>query len=1040
MNTPLLLPVNLLTRRNAVSHGSAFASLADGLAVELEPLFNCALPIPHQKARLSRTGGRCPRHGVLLEFDPCKPHDHRCWICGENYRGKDHDDWWAMNAQLWTVERAVHAAAIFLLRDDARYAELAERILVQLSRQYLTWPNADNVLGPSRPFFSTYLESIWILNVCHALALLEQGGREKIGSDVRERLIAPSSELIAGFPEGKSNRQVWNEIAILSAWTLLGRNSEIDERLASDDSLPTLLERGLLDDGSWYEGENYHLFAHRGLWYGVQWFKANGRALPAELLSRFDRGFLAPFSGVLPDLTLPSRRDSPYAVSVRQWRIAEYCELGYVRTQDERLAGLLRLLYDESYQCNPNVSKVMARGRSVSTADAERPELAGSLSRADLSWRALLFADPKPIPAADFSLPSINLESQGLSVIRRERGRVYVALEGGHTGGGHGHPDRLALTFQTGRDRWLDDPGTGSYTDPRLHWFRSTLAHYAPLINRSSQIPRVAQLLAFEDRGGAGWIRKRVLGAAPGVTLTRTVVVCDGYLVDLLEWNGPAGTCVTLPVCGEVSRMSGLDWIQCERIGAGGLEDGFDFLTDIELAVRGGQPNFEAGYVIGWDGRPHAALGGALSADAPDFVASAWYASSLPMQMLRANAPTQQLRMRSRRHWLEVQGNEGVIAGVWSWSHAGDESLPVSQVSFPSLKRGCLTKTAEVQETRTPGEMQRKELVVVCTRDGTESSHELTADGWHIGFKAGAATSSIDFALLEQESHGADSGGYERERRLGVSLEQALAVGHLHVPVVPTSTLPSLDDQPAQSVSVTLGRTNYRQTEVPWGGDHCPRAAIEFFCTPDYTLVARISVEMGEGREFASPRLAAGMPDAMPENCLDNERSDINVCGVQWYFTRGAQVWTAAGLTVPLANDHCAETAKHIYESGQPKESHLYRNTSLLPGREGTTMQESSSALSAYVWRLNEQGWLMQLAWPRETWYSSTAEAGIQLVINEAVAGRERRLGQLVLACWPQAGGDGAGGKKGIPRFAFLCGDREDPRVFVRLSPMHFPG
>jgi hypothetical protein len=33
------------------------------------------------------------------------------------------------------------------------------------------------------------------------------------------------------------------------------------------------LGSGLLADGTWYEGENYHQFAHRGLWYGL----AHGR-------------------------------------------------------------------------------------------------------------------------------------------------------------------------------------------------------------------------------------------------------------------------------------------------------------------------------------------------------------------------------------------------------------------------------------------------------------------------------------------------------------------------------------------------------------------------------------------------------------------------------------------------------------------------------------------------------------------------------------------------------------------------------------------
>ena len=65
-----------------------------------------------------------------------------------------------------------------------------------------------------------------------------------------------------------------------------------------------------------------------------------------EVERRFREGFAAPFRTLLPDLTYPSRRDSQYAVSIRQPRFAESCELGIARGDDERLIGILARLYD----------------------------------------------------------------------------------------------------------------------------------------------------------------------------------------------------------------------------------------------------------------------------------------------------------------------------------------------------------------------------------------------------------------------------------------------------------------------------------------------------------------------------------------------------------------------------------------------------------------------------------------------------------------------------------------------------------------------
>ena len=44
-------------------------------------------------------------------------------------------------------------------------------------RCYADFPNRDNVLGPSRLFFSTYLESIWLTNYLGAAWLLREAGK-----------------------------------------------------------------------------------------------------------------------------------------------------------------------------------------------------------------------------------------------------------------------------------------------------------------------------------------------------------------------------------------------------------------------------------------------------------------------------------------------------------------------------------------------------------------------------------------------------------------------------------------------------------------------------------------------------------------------------------------------------------------------------------------------------------------------------------------------------------------------------------------------
>ena len=844
----VLLPFDLTARREAVrsgdEHGTGpLAALADSLARDLEPALVRPLPIPLRKARLTRIGGRCPVHGSLLEFDPWSPHTHRCTRCNRDYVGREHDDWWAMGAQLWTVERAVHAATLFALRGDPAHASLATRILSTIAERYASWPNRDNVLGPSRPFFSTYLESIWLLNACHALALLEAASAPDVyalGATLRDRLIQPSAALITSFHEGTSNRQVWNEVAVLSALRMLDDHAAIDRRLTARGGLPWIVRNGLLDDGTWYEGENYHLFAHRGLWYGAQLLQAYDRPLDAALDARFCAGFGTPFVGVLPDDTFPSRRDSQYAVSIRQWRVAEWCELGWAYTQDEQIAGVLTRLYDGN-------APVRDSERWRSTADAERNSPPSALTRADMSWRGLLGACISEPPVRAWNITSACLPSQGLAVLRRDQGRTYVALEGGHDGGGHGHPDRLALTVQTGQARWLEDPGTGSYVDPSLHWYRSTLAHAAPLVDGRSQSVEPGELLAFEERGGAGWIWKRVRNLSPGVTIDRTIVVADGYLVDLLEWrseprdrrrgetdNELAADAlreheIMLPIAGAGDIASPQAWVQAKLTGAGGREDGFEFLDRAEVAPLSPRVILRA----------HPTVARADAAMTAEVNATVWYGSSAPGVLIRAQTPGAPEHDQTMRHWLRVHDTQGSIAGVWCWPSGADGVLVVDDVDF---------------------EFGDNPRVIVTTLDGTRAEHQRAPHGWHIELHARHARSSLDLEGLVAKPAVEPTG-----RKHVVRSDAAL--------LVPTVNDESILGQPGDTIdgalTMLLDEPFYVRTELSWREADCPTAFVQLAATAT-ELVVDVDVRTGQ----------LVIADAGIENPLDNERNDINSDGL----------------------------------------------------------------------------------------------------------------------------------------------------------------
>lgn len=676
----LLRDDRLTARRAATAAGGPLAPLFESLERELEPVVTAPPAVPAGKALLSRAGGRCERCGTALTFDPWSPDAHVCPACGRVHTGPLHHRAWLMPYQMWLAERAVHGALLHLLRGREAHASFAREVLGWYADRYLSWPNTDNVLGPARPFFSTYLESIWLLQICVATDLLERGGDSATGARVRERLVEPSRALVAGYGEGMSNRQVWNNAALLAAACLLGDDHASDALVHGPSGLLAHLSRALLPDGTWYEGENYHQFALRGLWYAVIMLEARGGSLPPALADRFQRAFAAPFVTALPDFTMPSRKDSQYAVPLRQWRMAELTELGFARRPDPLLGGALARMYDGSIEPGDT-------GRSRSTADVERNGPRTRLTRADLGWRALLHALPE-LPRLEPVEPrSALLESQGYAVFRRDHG-VYVGVEFGQSGGGHGHPDRLNLTLYQGATRWLDDLGTGSYVDPSLHWYRSTLAHNAPLVNGKSQPLRDGTLLAWDEREGLGWIVAELMLPEDGVRIERAIVVAPDYLVDELRWNAERDVRVELP--WHLPLVPVADPVPATLDGGSRPEDGFSYLEDVTTTHAPHLPP-----VI-------AAEGGTLvlTPEPGPGRRTAFYATG----------PGQPAGERRPLVLWRLEGRAGSVRSVVSWGTA----------------------------------MVAGERIVVGPQE--YHVHRRDAAGWHVDMVAGDARSSVDLA------------------------------------------------------------------------------------------------------------------------------------------------------------------------------------------------------------------------------------------------------------------------------------------------------
>ena len=511
--------------------------------------------IPPYKALLSVDGGTCPREGHALRFDPWSPDRHQCPACDTWHEGERHDRAWARFQHLWLGERIAHLATVAVFAGDDDAARTASDLLQGYGERYLDYPNADNVLGPSHLFFSTYLESIWITNVMAGALLLRGAGLLDEETAAAVEVIAnEAAGIIAEFSEGMSNRQTWHNAALTALGLWFEDEDLVQSAVRGSSGLLEHLVTGFGEDGMWFEGENYHLFALRGLLVGLSFAKAAGLDAwqSPDLARRIDAALRVPASTSLPDFTFPARKDSRFGVSLAQPMYLELWEAGLA---GDPAAGDLASWLKALYQVTPAPP---ARDFDSWLHEAGLPAPV-KRSRADLSWWMLLVALPE-LPASDASwgAPLTFLESQGLALIRS--GERYVSLECGDAGGGHGHPDCLNLTLFQDGVHWLADPGAGSYVSRDLFWYRSTLAHNAPILDGVSQSGGNTGCEFFGASGEWSAVRGR-LG-----DLRRTVVVGPDAILDVLQLAAYEPHLVELPwhVAGDWSFTGGGHWEPAE--------------------------------------------------------------------------------------------------------------------------------------------------------------------------------------------------------------------------------------------------------------------------------------------------------------------------------------------------------------------------------------------------------------------------------------------------------------------------------------------
>ena len=412
----------------------------------------------------------CRAHNAALLFDPYNRELYICPVCKVNYKDEPYKRAWITTYHAWLSQMSIYLGICFFATEDAKYAKAIKKILDGYIKYYPTYPNEDNEIGTAKVFQSTFMDSVWLSYLCAGYDMVNDCD---VFSDEDRKaslsLFLDVAKVIRDYDEKWNNRQAFNNSGMCAAAFLSEDKELLDYVLNGEHGFIAQMGHSILEDGLWYEGDNYHFATVPSMVNIAEMCYFNGIDLYNKSFSghSIKDMFYAPLKSLLPDGTFPSRKDSPYANSmINRWYCGLY-ELAYARYKDKELADFLNLVYASV------PDKSMALSSAAGIMDILKPAYA---SKEEMDWRAFLSVQPRE--NSDKGLPvttSINMTGTGLAVLRRKNS--YINLDYGNYGGGHGHPDRLNITCFLNNRRWFTDYGTGNYYLDHLRYYRSTLGH-----------------------------------------------------------------------------------------------------------------------------------------------------------------------------------------------------------------------------------------------------------------------------------------------------------------------------------------------------------------------------------------------------------------------------------------------------------------------------------------------------------------------------------------------------------------------------------
>jgi hypothetical protein len=437
----------------------------------------------------------CHEDGSQLVFDWNQPFSHPCPTCGKIRTGEPYDSAWTSIAHNQIGRAVYHNALLYAVEGEQERLLTAKGFLLAYAAHYAGYGIHGDIPynGPGKLFAQTLDEAHWIADLLVGFDLMKEQLTHEEYRRIADGLFRACAEfLILHKEEQIHNHAVLITSAIAAIGLVLQDEDILKSGLNGEYGLLDQLDRGLLGDGLWYEGNlQYHFYAFAALLHyallaeGTSWelWKHPG----IQPMFDYPLGFITPFGGV------PTWNDAGLGHGLGTY--APYYEIALDIYGDEMYRALLHTAYGTPW-ADPDMTGVRTARRDSVFAllyGTELQPLAGSP-------RMLSEAANAPRSCPDSGITKLVNESGWQVILRHSK-----------FGGEHDHMDRLGISVTCGEVPLLIDPGTTAYGVPAHYgWFKHTFSHNTVSIGGADQPPRDGQLVQLVNETWGTWAEMAV--------------------------------------------------------------------------------------------------------------------------------------------------------------------------------------------------------------------------------------------------------------------------------------------------------------------------------------------------------------------------------------------------------------------------------------------------------------------------------------------------------------------------------------------------